>query len=74
LEKRLKRLKRSGARLLARAVLSQARSDWEHDVRHHEVEAFLDGKLIELYLEIAEVDKDAYLASVRGNGGKDNQG
>ena len=43
----MKRLKRSGARLLARAVLSQARSDWEHDVRHHEVEAVLDGKLIE---------------------------
>jgi hypothetical protein len=70
----MRKLNQAGARMFARALLNQARIDWNRDERHHEVEAFIDGKLIELYLEIAEVDNDAYLASVRGNGGKDNQG
>jgi hypothetical protein len=51
---------------LASAVLNKARVDWRDPNRHDEVEAFLDGRLIDLYLDIAWTDKSAYLKSVRG--------
>lgn len=70
----MKKLNQAGARMFARALLNQARIDWNRDVRHHEVEAFMDGKLIDLYLEIAGVDKGTYLKSVRGQSGQDGQG
>ena len=56
-----------GFKELAGAVLTQARTDWNNKDRHDEVEAFLDGRLIELYLDIAGLDRDEYLHSVRGN-------
>ena len=56
-----------GFKELAGAVLGQARTDWNNKDRHDEVEAFLDGRLIELYLDIAGINRDEYLHSVRGN-------
>lgn len=58
-----------GFKELAGAVLSLAQTDWNNEGRHHEVEAFLDGRLIDLYLDVAEIDKNAYLKSVRGDSG-----
>lgn len=52
--------------MLASAVLNQARVDWRDQNRHEEVEVFLDGKLIDLYVAVAGTDKSAYLKSVRG--------
>lgn len=58
-----------GFKELAGAVLGQARTDWKSEHRHDEVEAFLDGRLIDLYMDIAGIDKGEYLYSVRGNSG-----
>ena len=52
--------------MLASAVLNQARVDWRDPVRHEEVEVFLDGRIIDLYVAVAGTDKSAYLKSVRG--------
>lgn len=56
----------AGAKMLASAVLNQARADWRDPNRHEEVEVFLHGKLIDLYVAVAGTDKSAYLKSVRG--------
>jgi hypothetical protein len=50
---------------LAVAVLEMARSDWKFYEDNKEVEKFLQGKLIDLYLNMANVDKGSYLAGVR---------
>jgi hypothetical protein len=51
---------------LASAVLERAKSDWKFYEDNEEVEAFLQGDLIDLYLDIASLDKGSYLAEVRG--------
>lgn len=61
------RIRYLGAKKLASAVLLQALDDWCDPVRHEEVEVFLDGRLIDLYLDIAGIDKGEYLKIVRGN-------
>ena len=52
--------------MLASAVLNQARTDWRDPGRHDEVEVFLHGRIINLYIEVAGTNKAAYLKSVRG--------
>jgi len=42
-----------------------ARSDWKFYEDNKEVEAFLQGDLFNLYLNMANVDKGSYLAEVR---------
>lgn len=56
----------AGAKMLASAVLNQARVDWRDPNRHEDVEVFLHGRLIDLYVAVAGTDKTAYLKSVRG--------
>lgn len=56
----------TGAKMLASAVLNQARTDWRDPGRHDEVEVFLHGRIINLYIEVAGTNKAAYLKSVRG--------
>jgi hypothetical protein len=63
----VEKAKRDAVRALAGAVLGQARTDWKKKDRHDEVEAFLDGRLIDLYLDIAGIDRGEYLHSVRGD-------
>lgn len=50
---------------LANAVLEMAKSDWKFYEDNKEVEAFLQGDLINLYLDMANIDKGSYLAEVR---------
>jgi len=56
----------TGAKMLASAVLNLARVDWRDPNRHEEVEVFLSGRMIDLYVAVAGTDKTAYLKSVRG--------
>jgi hypothetical protein len=51
---------------LASAVLERAKSDWKFHEDNNEVEKFLQGDLIDLYLDMANLDKGSYLAEVRG--------
>jgi hypothetical protein len=50
---------------LANAVLEMAKSDWKYYEDNEEVEAFLQGDLIDFYLNLADIDKGSYLAEVR---------
>lgn len=50
---------------LANAVLEMAMSDWKFYEDNEEVEAFLQGDLVDFYLNLADIDKGAYLAEVR---------
>lgn len=50
---------------LANAILELAKSDWKYYEDNKEVEAFLRGKLINFYLNVADIDKGSYLAEVR---------
>ena len=50
---------------LAIAVLEMARSDWKFHEDNKEVEAFLQGDLFNLYLNVANVDRGSYLEGVR---------
>ena len=50
---------------LASSVLEMAKSDWKFYEDNKEVEAFLEGKLFDLYLDMANIDKGPYLAEVR---------
>jgi len=50
---------------LANAVLERAKYDWKYYMDRDEVEEFLQGDLIDFYLDMANLDKGAYLAEVR---------
>ncbi|HRU81376.1 MAG TPA: hypothetical protein P5168_02375 [Candidatus Methanomethylicus sp.] len=57
--------KRDAMMALAGAVLEMAKSDWKFYEDNVEVETFLQSGLIDLYLDLADVDKGSYLAEVR---------
>lgn len=61
----VEKAKRDAVMALAGAVLKMAKSDWKFYEDNKEVEAFLQGGLINLYLDIANLDKGSYLAEVR---------
>ena len=46
-------------------MLETAKSDWKFYEDNKEVEAFLQGDLVDFYLNLADIDKGSYLAEVR---------
>lgn len=61
----MEKAKHNAVRTLASAVLEMAKSDWKYYEDNKEVEAFLQGDLVDFYLNLADIDKGSYLAEVR---------